>query len=104
MSDGNIIEPILTEINATTYTAVKVPKEEDLNGKGRFFSISCYTATGITFYVSNIESPSADKPVLDDTKYNNGAVLAALDGTILWAKSSAGTINLVTHIGRPGRD
>jgi len=95
----SIIEPIATALNTSTYTAIQIPDSENMLDK--FFPVSAYTSDGTEFYISNVETPAADKPVLENQTYNNNGATQGADGTVFYAKASAGTPNLVLHVGRP---
>ena len=93
-----INESVVVEINASAYTPVRLPTGVNkLNNK--FNPISAYTSPRVDFYISSKLLPAVDPIVLSDTIYNNASVKMDIDGTIFYAKSGSGTVNLIVHVG-----
>jgi len=88
--------PILTAINAATWTAIKLPIP--LSNKSNCNPVSVFTSDGTEFYFSNADS-GTQATVKADKHLNIECVKADEDGTIMWALASAGTPNIVVLLG-----
>jgi len=91
--------PVITALNASTYTAISIPK-----WTGPCRPISAYTDDGSSCLIAVDATGTGESTILSLDKYNNSCVRGT-DGTgsttvLFYAKASAGTPNLILHYGQ----
>lgn len=90
-----IIKPVVTALNAVTYTAITIPRTN------RPVPVSYYTEDETGFYVAIDASGTGEALVPEKTGVNIEQMSIDADGLLLYAKAVSGTPNLVVMIGVP---
>lgn len=85
--------PVVTALNATTYTAIVIP---ETNGRCR--PISAWTETGVAFYIAVDSSGTGAALIPSPGTYSNSCVTDT-NGVVFYAKAVSGTPNLVLNFG-----
>lgn len=86
--------PVVTALNATTYTSIAIPVS---GGKCR--PISAWTETGVAFYIAVDSSGTGEALIPAPGMYSNSCVTTDNQGVIFYAKAISGTPNLAVSFG-----
>ena len=97
-----IQSPKRVELNSSTFTAVSFGAMSMQRQSG-FFPISAYTDDNTEWEIATDLSGTDAVPVFANQVYNNSKIIVDETGVIFYARASAGTPDLVLHIGRPQR-
>ncbi|MBW2636781.1 MAG: hypothetical protein JRC86_04540 [Deltaproteobacteria bacterium] len=89
-----INKPIVIALNSSTYTRIAIPFT------GSPIPVSYYTEDETAFYVAVTVGGEGEALIPEKSKVNDPqAIVDKETGTLVWAKSSTGTPNLVVLTG-----
>ncbi len=88
-------KPVVTALNATTYTAITVTASPG----NSCLPIVAYTDDGTSWYMSDTAAGTDNAPIPADSFFSDDCAQFA-DGIVFYAKASGGTPNLVVITGR----